>query len=144
MEFTCSVDIDRDINTVIEIFSEPKHLKHVQEGFISKALISGIEGKKDAKAKMTYQKFELFETIITNNLPDEFLALYEHKHMTNTMKVNFLPLSNQKTRYTSHIHYTKFNGFFIRIISRLFPGMFKKQVLKWMHLFKSYAENYNS
>ena len=142
MKFTCSIDINKDIDTVADIFSNPKHLKHVQQGFISKELISGVAGEKDAKSKMTYKKFELTETIISNNLPDEFFALYEHKHMTNTMKVSFEPLSKTVTRYISEIHYTQFNGFLIKIISKLFPGMFKKQVMKWMKLFKNYSENY--
>ncbi len=143
MKFTCFVDINQHIDTVVSIFSDPQHLKHVQEGFISKELISGIDWEKGAKSKMTYKKLELIETIITNNLPDEFFALYEHKHMTNTMKVTFSPISDAETRYTSEIHYTQFNGVFIKMISKWFPNMFKKQVLKWMHLFKRYAENYN-
>ncbi len=143
MKFNCSVDINQHTDKVVDIFSNPKHLKYIQEGFISKELISGIAGEKGAKSKMTYEKLELIETVITNNLPEEFYALYEHKHMTNTMKVSFIVLNDSKTRYNSEIHYTKFNGVFIKVITKLFPKMFKKQVLKWMNLFKNYAENYN-
>jgi len=141
MKFTCSVCINQQIDKVIEIFLDPNNLKHVQQGFVSKELISGDSGKVGAKSKMVYEKLELVETIITNNLPEEFKALYEHKHMVNTMKVSFIPLNNVSTRYISEIEYTKFNGILIKLIATLFPRMFKKQVLKWMHLFKNYAEN---
>ena len=62
--------------------------------------------------------------------------------MTNTMKVNFESLNKNETRYTSEIEYTKFNGFMIKLMAKLFPGLFKKQVLKWMNQFKTYVENH--
>lgn len=140
MKFKCSVTINQHIDKVIEIFSNSNNLHHFQEGFKSKEHLSGIPGQKGSTAKMTYEKLELIETIIQNNLPEEFIALYEHKHMTNTMKVNFVQLEPNKTQYISEIEYTKFNGLLIKIIANLFPGMFKKQVIKWMNLFKAYAE----
>jgi uncharacterized membrane protein len=141
MKFTCTIDINCDRKKVAEIFSNPDNLKHFQEGFKSFEYLEGIPGQKGATKRLVYEKLELIETILVNNLPDEFMALYEHKHMTNTMRVEFIDLGDHKTRYNSEIHYTKFNGVFIKIIAKLFPGMFKKQVLKWMHLFKDYVEN---
>jgi len=140
MKFNCTVTINQHIDKVVDIFSNPANLQYFQEGFKSKEHLSGIPGEKGATAKMTYEKLELIETIIQNNLPEEFMAVYEHKHMTNTMKVNFVQLEPNKTQYNSEIEYTEFNGILIKIIAKLFPGMFKKQVLKWMNLFKSYAE----
>ena len=141
MKFACTIDIDAPMNYVAEIFENPDHLKYFQDGFISKEPISGTPGEKDATSRMTYKKLELIETIISNSLPSEFEALYEHKHMTNTMKVNFEALETNKTRYTSEIEYTKFNGVFIKLIATLFPRMFKKQVQKWLVNFKNYVES---
>jgi len=87
MKFTCSIDINANIDRVQSVFLDSSTLQQYQDGFRSKTLISGTEGLKGTKSKMVYEKLELVETILTNNLPDEFLALYEHKHMTNTMKV---------------------------------------------------------
>ena len=140
MKFTCIVEIDANIDKVVSVFSDPNSLEHIQEGFISKTLISGNEGEKDAQSLMKYKKFDLTETIINNNLPKEFKALYEHKHMVNTMRVKFISLNENKTRYDSEIHYTEFKGFMIKLMAKLFPSMFKKQVLKWMNLFKDYVE----
>lgn len=141
MKFSCSVKINCHKAKVAEIFSNPNLLRHFQEGFITKEPLEGEPGEKGAQSKMVYEKMELKETILYNKLPDEFMALYEHKHMTNTMKVRFESISETSTIYTSDIEYTKFNGFIIKIIARLFPGMFKKQVLKWMILFKNYCES---
>ena len=141
MKFTCSVEIDSPKHTVAQMFADPNNLQYVQEGFKSKTLISGKEGEKGAVSKMIYEKLELIKTIIKNALPDEFLALYEHKYTVNTMKVQFVSLNEHKTRYTSEIHYTKFNGLMIKLMAKLFPGFFKKQVLKWMQLFKVYVES---
>lgn len=140
MKFKLSVDISQSVDKTVAVFSNPDNLKHVQEGFISKELISGIEGEIGAKSKMVYKKLELVETIITNNLPEMFEGLYVHKYTVNTMKVWFTALNENKTRYHAEIHYTKFNGFVINVIAKLFPSMFKKQVLKWMHKFKDFTE----
>lgn len=140
MKFTLYVDINQSIDKCVTVFSNPNNLKHVQEGFISKELISGDEGDIGAKSKMIYKRLELIETIMTNNLPEMFEALYEHKRTVNTMKVWFTVLNENETRYHTEIHYTKFNGFIINVMAKLFPSMLKKQVLKWMHKFKGFVE----
>ena len=142
MKFTCSVEINQPKAYVAEIFSDSSLLKHFQNGLKAKEHISGVPEEAGAKSKMIYEKLELIETIISNDLPDEFMALYEHKHMTNTMKVNFESLSENVTCYTSEIEYTKFNGLMIKFIAKLFPSMFKKQALKWMNQFKVYVEHH--
>ncbi|RAJ17212.1 SRPBCC family protein [Olleya aquimaris] len=141
MTFNCSIDINESVEKVSEIFLNPDNLKYYQDGFIKKELISGSAFKKGAKSKMYYKKLELIETILNNDLPNEFFALYEHKHMTNTMKVSLIALEENKTRYITEIEYSKFNGAFIKLIARLFPGMFKKQVQKWLNQFKIYVES---
>lgn len=141
MKFSCEITIDAPLHQVVDVFIEPDNLKHYQDGFISKKLISGNEGAVGEISKLVYKKLELKETILINNLPEEFKGLYEHKHMTNTMHVKFKSLSENKTHYSSEIEYTKFNGFFIKTIATLFPGLFKKQVYKWMMQFKIYTES---
>ena len=141
MKFSCSVKIFKPREEVASYFFNPKYLHHFQDGFISKSLLSGVEGKKDAKSKMLYKKLTLIETIIYNNLPEEFYALYEHKNMTNTMKVTFNVLDSQSTQYISEIEYTELNGIIIKLIAKFFPSLFKKQVLKWMNQFKEFVES---
>jgi hypothetical protein len=141
MKFSCEITVDAPIDSVTSVFKNPDYLKHYQDGFVSKQLISGEDGNVGSISNMVYEKLELKETILINNLPKEFKALYEHKHMTNTMKVMFIAISKEQTKYISEIEYTQFNGFFIKLMATLFPGMFKKQVYKWMKQFKIYTES---
>lgn len=48
------------------------------------------------------------------------------------------------TRLEQEIHYTKFNGFLLKLLVKLFPGMFKKPVQKWVNQFKTFVEKQNS
>jgi hypothetical protein len=93
-----------------------------------------IEGK---------QRIELTETIISNNLPEEKIGLYEHIHMINTQASRFLAVDKNNTEYTSEVEYTKFIGLMITIMAKIFPGQFKKQSQKWMENFKVFVESNN-
>ena len=61
--------------------------------------------------------------------------------MDNTMTCYFTELGVNKTKYVSEIEYTAFRGFIPKAMATLFPGMFKKQVQKWLDNFKAFAEN---
>lgn len=141
MKFNCSIHINKPLKVVTEAFLDPESMKHSQEGFIGKELLSGNANETGAKYKLIYKKFEMQETIIENNLPHSFEGLYEHKNMTNTMKSSFKAISENETAFSAEIDYTEFNGFVIKIIAKLFPSMFKKQGDKWLQRFKVYIEN---
>ena len=61
--------------------------------------------------------------------------------MTNTMLCKFKAINDNETKLTAYIEYTEFKGFIINLIAKFFPGMFKKQVDKWLVNFKKYCEN---
>jgi len=140
MKFKSPVIIKQNKNKVADIFCNPELQHHFQDGFKSKTLISGVEGENGAKSKMVYEKLELIETILENKLPDSFYALYEHKYTTNTMRVQLTDLADGSTQYDSEMDYTQLNGFFIKMMAKIYPGMFRKQVEKWMNQFRAYCE----
>ena len=140
MKFSCTTEINKPIGFVSSHFQNTETMKHCQDGFKEIVYLSGEKGQVGSKAKLVYKKFDLFETILKNDLPNEFIGNYEHKHMTNTMKVNFEAIAENKTRYTSEIEYTQFNSIMIKVMAKLFPRMFKKQVQKWMDTFQVYVE----
>ena len=142
MKFYCSIKINKAIHKVSDAFIDPNSLNECHDGFIKKELISGILNTAGATSKLYYKKFELQETILENNLPFEFLALYEHKHMVNTMKVMLEAIDEHSTLFTTELEYTKIIGILPKILATLFPGMFKKQVYKWLEKFKTYTERY--
>jgi hypothetical protein len=145
MKFACSTEINSPINNVVELFGNTDNLKKWQEGFVSFEHISGTPGEKGAKSKIVYNTgkhiIELTETITTNNLPAEITSLYEHKHMTNTMRNCFTPINADQTKMDIYIEYTKFNGVIPKLMAFFMPGVFKKQTQKWLDNFKRFAEN---
>lgn len=144
MKFTCSVTIDQPLDRVVQLFKDPSKLKEYQPGFLRKEHISGTPWEEGAVSKMYYEfrkgEMELTETVMKNDLPHEFLGHYHHKHMDNTMLCRFIPIDDNTTRYDTGIEYTAFRGFMPKMMAKLFPGMFRKQVQKWLDNFKAYAE----
>ena len=144
MKFTCSTDINLPINRVTSLFNNPDNYKYWQEGFISYEPIRGIPGEPGARSRIILQpgrqRIELIETITYKNLPFEMDALYEHKHMVNTMAYRFIALEENKTRYEVQVEYMKFIGFMPRMMAMLMPGMFKRQTQKWLNRFRDFAE----
>ncbi len=144
MKFTNTVTINQPLDRVVELFKDPNNLQHWQEGFVSHELLSGDPGAPGSKSRFVYlhrkKTFELLEIIEVNDLPKEFIARYEHIHMTNTMANRFTALSENSTRLDTEVHYTEFRGFMIKMIAFFIPGMFKKQVQKWLDRFKAFAE----
>lgn len=145
MKFTCTVHINKPQHIVAEFFANVEHLGEYQEGFQKKELVSGEPWQEGTVSKLYYQngkrKMELTETILKNDLPNEFLAEYFHTHTENTMKSTFTIISPTETRYDAEIHYTKFKGAIVKIMAFLFPSFFKKQVQKWLNNFKIFVEN---
>ena len=140
MNFKCNTEINKPINEVVKHFVAPEAHKQSQKDFIKMEPLSGKVGEAGATCKLVYKKFDLIETIIYNKLPHEFFANYEHKSMTNTMLTKFTATNEAKTLMDVEIDYLKFRGFIIKLIAKLFPSMFKKQVQKWLVRFRTYCE----
>lgn len=151
MKYTCTVEINAPIETVVSLWEDEQYFKEWQDDFKSIEQLEGIPNTKGAKAKIVFESLpstrlgrrnyiELIETILVINLPKEKKGLYEHKHMTNTQSSRFESIGNNKTRYTSEVEYIQFNGFMIKGIAKLFPGKFKAQSQKWMDQFKEFVE----
>lgn len=144
MKFTCTVIINKPKEMIASYFANPKYLAEYQEGFQKKELVSGEAGKVNAVSNLFYasgkRKMMLTETILVNNLPDEFMAQYHHKFTDNTMKSTFTSVDENQTKYDAEIHYTAFRGFMVKLMVFLAPKFFKKQVDKWLLNFKTFIE----
>lgn len=141
MKFKYSVLINRSINEVSKAFEDPEVMKICQNGFKEIILLTGEKGTKGATSKFVYEKFDLIETILENNLPEMFIGQYDHKYSSNTMKVTFKALDAQTTEYYTEVEYLKFRGFFMVLMSKIAPSFFKTQVKKWVDRFKKYLES---
>ena len=144
MKFTSTVYINKPQQEVADFFANASHLHEYQEGFQKKEILSGKEWEVGTVCMLYYQngkrKMELKETVLKNDLPNEFMAEYFHTHTENTMKSTFTVVSPTETRYDAEIDYTKFKGAIVKIMAFLFPSFFKKQVQKWLTNFKVFVE----
>ncbi len=145
MKFTCEITISRPRSEVANAFKNPENLDKWQEGFLRKEPLSGEPEQAGSTANIYFKfgkgEMELTETILSNKLPDSFSGEYVHKHMTNTMLSTFIEISPTETLYKAEVEYTKFVGFMPKLMATLFPGMFKKQVQKWLNNMKIFLEN---
>jgi uncharacterized membrane protein len=147
MKYTCTVNVNLPISKVVSLWENEIYFKEWQDGFKSIEYISGTPNTKGAKSRIILhdkRKIELIETIISNDLPDKKVALYEHIHMNNTQTTTFKSIDTSTTQYTSEVEYIKLNGMMIKLIAKLFPNQFKAQSQKWMNQFKQFAEENHS
>ena len=129
---------------VAALFADPQFLGNYQDGFIKKQLISGAEGQEmaisDMYYKMNRQEMVITETIMSNKLPDYFRGFYSHKHMDNFMISKFTSINENQTLYEAEVEYIEIRAFIPKLMAKLFPSMFKKQVQKWLDNFKEFVE----
>lgn len=146
MKYKCSIEINKSLEELVKLWEDEDNFPFWQDGFHSIELLEGEKGRINSKSRILLnqgkRKMELIETILLNDLPHNKKALYEHKHMTNTQSSSFQSLGNNKCLYISEVEYLKFNGLMPKLMSKLFPGLFKKQSEKWMRQFKQFAENH--
>ncbi|WP_435624004.1 SRPBCC family protein [Flagellimonas sp.] len=144
MKHSGFIVIKKPQRQVAKLFMDPNSYKEYQDGFLRKELIKGTLGQAGAVSKMYYQfgksEMEMEETILTNRLPDFFEAVYHHKHMDNTMKCRFISIDEFSTRYEYEYEYTRINWILPKLMSILFPSMYRKPAEKWMRQFKTYVE----
>ena len=143
MKYTCEVIIKLPIAKVIELFINPDNLGKWQEGFISSDLKEGEAGKTGAKTALKYNMnnsdIEMTETILVNDLPDEYSALYESTGVKNWFYNYFEEKGADQTLWkTSSIF--KFSGL-MAFFSIFLKKAFVKQTYNDMTSFKNFAEN---
>jgi len=132
MELRNQIEINAPREFVASYLRSSEHFGKWQDDFQSATLLSGDKDQVCAQTRMLYKfgksDMELIETIRKNNLPNSFEALYEHKHMDNTMLSTFEDLGNDKTLYSTQVNYIEMKGLMIKIMA--FLGYFYNQYLR--------------
>ncbi len=143
MKYQLEIMLDLPRDQVVELFDNPKNMKHWQEGFVSMEHLSGTPGEKGAKSKLKYKmgmrEVVMIETIIKRNLPHEFSGTYEAKGVWNEINNFFYDKENGQTKWIT-LNDFQFSGF-MKIISFFMPRAFKKQSFKYMEDFKTFVES---
>jgi carbon monoxide dehydrogenase subunit G len=142
MKFSCETEINKPVEKVVELFDNPDNLKKWMEGLQSFEHISGTPGHPGAKSKLKFQMgkraIEMIETVTVRNLPHEFSGTYEAQGVFSVVKNHFIPVDGNKTRYVTEQEF-QFKGF-MKVLGILMSGAFKKQSMKYLTDFKTFAE----
>jgi uncharacterized membrane protein len=142
MKYTVEIEINKPIDEVVKLFDNEDNLFKWMEGLQSIEHLTGNPGEKGSTAKMLFKQgkreIEMIETVISLNLPEEFIASYEAKGVYNLAKVSFLPIGDSKTKYVTEQEF-QFKGF-MKVFGWVMPGAFKKQTAKYLQKFKEFAE----
>lgn len=142
MKYTCEITVDLPRDAFIEKLDNPENMRHWQRGLVDYEHLSnkpGAEGSQmSLRYKMGKREFEMVETILKRNLPDEFHMTYDTKGVHNVQK-NYFKEVDGKTLWVSESEF-QFSGFGMKLMAFLMPGAFKKQSLKYLEDFKAFAE----
>ena len=146
MKYTTEIIINLPLDKVVSLFDNPDNMKKWMKGLVSFEPVSGIPGQVGAKSKLRFKMgsrdVEMIETITVRNFPAEFSGTYEAKGVFNVVINKFTDRGNGTTKYISEQEF-QFSGF-MKIIGFLMPGAFKKQSVKYLEDFKTFAEREKS
>ena len=143
MVFSVSIDIDLPRDKVISLFDNPDNMKRWQPGLLSFERLSGTPGHPGARSRLVYQsgkrRIEMIETVTLRALPGTMNGTYETKGIRHEVRNRFESIAPNKTRWSSENEF-RFDSLVMRAFGALLPGVFRKQTLTFMTLFKKFAE----
>jgi len=143
LKYQTEIQINLPRDRVIELFDNPDNLYHWMDSLTLFKHISGDLGAAGALSelhfKMGKRQMVMQEEITEYNLPQSFTAIYRMQGVENTMLNTFVE-HGETTIWGIDVSFT-FAGFGMKLMSKLMPGMFKKQTVKNMQAFKKFAES---
>jgi hypothetical protein len=143
MKYTNEIEINLSREKVIALFDDPENLPKWMPNLVVFEHLSGEPGQVGAKSKFVVShgksECELIETITVRDLPDFFEGTYETNGMWNEVKNEFIEVGEDKTQWVAHSEF-KSDKLMMKLMMFLMPGAFKKESLKFMNSFKTFAE----
>ena len=144
MKYTSEVVIDLPRERVIKLFDNGDTLTKLQEGLQSYEHVSGEPGQPGAKSRLVFdrrgRRFEMIETIIERNLPDEFSGTYETESGWNLIKNRFVEEGPDRTRWIAETEYRS-SDLMMKLMTIFLRPMFTSTTLKRLREFKAFAES---
>lgn len=143
MKYTTEIIINKPRKEIIKDFENPDLLEHWQRGLKRSRVISGKNGEVGSKRKlyitMEGRSIKMTETILKKDLPQEWHGEYTSKGMKSIQKNYFEAINDQQTKWTSYSEF-EFSGF-MKVVSKLFPDIFKKRSKQVQEDFKAFIED---
>lgn len=143
MKYTTEVTINLPRERVAELFQSPEFSKRWQPTLHSLETVSGEHAQTGSVSHLHYvdgkREMTMKETILSNNLPEEFTAVYEVPNVYNLNINRFYPVGEGQTRWES-VNEFRFKGF-MRIVAFFMRGAFTSRTQQDMEVFKAEAES---
>lgn len=143
MKYSTEITINLPRERVIELFDNQENIFKWMKGLKSFDHLEGEPGQLGAKSEMKFEmgkrKIEMVETILERDLPDTFKMSYTSNGVYNEVANFFQPIDAQSTLYRTE-HYFRFDGWGMKVMAFMMPGLFKKQSAKYLADFKAFAE----
>ncbi len=147
MRYQLEMDIELPRHRVIDLFLDPDNLPKWQPSLVEHEFIKG-NGTRDVGAQsrqvheMNGRVVEMIQTIKVCDYPDKFSASYEGDGVYNLIENSFSEIGEKKTRWILNSEF-RCSNMFMKLMTFVLPGQFKKQTLKFMMLFKEFAEKFD-
>ena len=143
MKFRSEVDIDKPINQLVEIIQDPECTIKWLDGLRSVKHVSGEYRQPGSKSKVVFDspagRLLITETIISNELPEEFIIRYVGSGYISYSNYQFEKLSDASTRFVINQD-VELKGA-LKLASGLLKGTMDRQLKKSTASFKRFAEN---
>jgi hypothetical protein len=140
-----TIQIDRPIKDVVELFMDKKYFKEWKKDFIEFEPITGIPNEIGAVTKLVFKRVTMFETIISKKMPNEIITTYEHKRGEKTIMVHrvtnrFEALAENSTLLVVDTEIMKIDGLLFKLMMALMAGAGRKYSQTQLNQLKILAE----
>ncbi len=144
MKYTLVLDIDVPRDMVVSQYINPGNWHRWQESLVSVESLGGIDREVGSKTKIVNKfgrkNIEVIETVEVNEIPELFTCTYEAPGAWNRVENRFKEMDSGNTRWEFDSEF-KCQGF-LKIMSVVMPGMFRRASLKEMRAFKLFVEQH--
>jgi len=143
MKFRSEVEIAKPMDELIVLIQDPENTLKWLEGLRSVKHISGEERQAGAISKVVFDspagRMHITETVVSNELPDEYIMRYEGPGYISYSNYTFQKLSNDTTRFVMQ-QQVELKGA-LKLAGGLVKGKMNRQLNVSAESFKRFAEN---
>lgn len=144
MRHQLELEIDLPRERVLQLFLNPENVAKWQTSLVTMERTTGVAREVGAQTRQLHRmggrELWMTETITVNDYPDKFCAVYEGGGTHNLIENYFKESGHDKTKWVLVSDFSRSN-LLMKLMTIVMPGMFKKQSLHFMRLFKEFAEN---
>lgn len=143
MKFSSEIEIGRPIGELVVLFQDPDATLKWLDGLRSVKHVSGEYRQPGAVSRVVFDspagRMMITETVISNDLPDEYIIRYEGQGYVSYSNYRFEEISIDSTKLIM-VQHVELKGAF-KLASGLIKGTMGKQLDKSAESFKRFAEN---